>query len=94
MAKTTLYAATLAILLLSTAAFAAEKTVTLSVENMTCSACPHIVKGSLAAVPGVRDVVISFEDKTATVTYDDAKAAIHTLIRATTDAGYPSAPRS
>jgi mercuric ion binding protein len=38
--------------------------------------------------------VISFEDKTATVTYDDAEAAIPTLIRATTDAGYPSAPRS
>jgi periplasmic mercuric ion binding protein len=94
MAKTPLYAATSVILLLSTAAFAAEKTVTLSVENMTCAACPHIVKGSLAAVPGVRDVVISFEDKTATVTYDDAKAAIPTLIRATTDAGYPSAPKS
>jgi periplasmic mercuric ion binding protein len=94
MAKTLFYAVASAILLLSTAAFAAEKTVTLSVENTTCSACPHIVKGSLAAVPGVRDVVISFENKTATVTYDDAKAAIPTLIRATTDAGYPSAPRS
>src|ERR1700722_109136 len=43
---------------------------------MTCSACPHIVKGSLAAVPGVSQVLISFKDKTATVTYDDAKAAI------------------
>ena len=94
MAKTTLYAAASALFLLNTAALAAEKTVTLSVENMTCSACPHIVKGSLAAVPGVRDVVISFEDKTATVTYDDAKAAIPTLIRATTDAGYPSVPKS
>ena len=58
MAKTPLYVTTSAILLLTTAAVAAEKTVTLSVENMTCSACPHIVKGSLAAVPGVRDVVI------------------------------------
>ena len=64
MAKTPLNAATSAILLLSAAAFAAEKTVTLSVENMTCSACPHIVKG--APRFGVRDVVISFEDKTAT----------------------------
>lgn len=94
MAKTTLYAAASALFLLKTAAFAAEKTVTLAVENMTCTACPHIVKGSLAAVPGVSHVTISFEDKTATVTYDDAKTAIPALVRATTDAGYPSAPKS
>jgi mercuric ion binding protein len=86
-------AAASALLALSTSAFAAEKTVTLSVENMTCTACPHIVKGSLAAVPGVSAVVVSFADKTATVTYDDAKAEIPALIRATTDAGYPSAPK-
>ena len=80
--------------LLSTAAFAAEKTVTLAVENMTCPACPHIVKGSLATVPGVSHVVISFEDKAATVAYDDSKAALPALVRATTNAGYPSAPKS
>jgi mercuric ion binding protein len=88
------YAAASALLALSTSALAAEKTVTLSVENMTCTACPHIVKGSLAAIPGVSAVVVSFADKTATVTYDDAKAEIPALIRATTDAGYPSAPKS
>ena len=89
-----LFGAASAIFLLNTASFAAEKTVTLMVENMTCADCPHIVKGSLAAVPGVTQVLISFEDKTATVTYDDAKAAIPALVRATTDAGYPSAPKS
>ena len=89
-----LFGAASALFLLNTASFAAEMTVTLAVENMTCTACPHIVKGSLVAVPGVSQVAISFEDKTATVTYDDAKAAIPTLVRATTDAGYPSAPKS
>jgi mercuric ion binding protein len=88
------YAAASALLALSPSAFAAEKTVTLSVENMTCAACPHIVKGSLAAVPGVNTVVVSFADKTATVTYDDAKAEIPALVRATTNAGYPSTPKS
>jgi mercuric ion binding protein len=88
------YAAASALLSLSTSALAAEKTVTLSVENMTCTACQHIVKGSLAAVPGVSAVVVSFADKTATVTYDDAKAEIPALVRATTNAGYPSAPKS
>ena len=90
----TLLAFASALFLLSSVASAAEKTVTLAVENMTCTACPHIVKGSLAAVPGVSAVVVSFEDKTATVTYDDAKAEIPALIRATTNAGYPSAPKS
>ena len=52
------------------------------------------MKGSLAAVPGVNTVVVSFADKTATVTYDDAKAEIPALVRATTNAGYPSAPKS
>ena len=60
MAKT-LFAAASAVVLFTTGAFAAEKTVTLAVENMTCTACPHIVKGSLTAVPGVSHVVISFE---------------------------------
>lgn len=89
-----LFAGAAAFLALNAPAFAAEKTVTLAVQNMTCVACPHIVKGSLAAVPGVSRVAISFEDKTATVTYDDAKTALPALIRATTDAGYPSAPKS
>lgn len=82
------------VLLCSPTALAAERTVTLAVENMTCVACPHIVKGSLAAVPGVSSVAISFAEKTATVTYDDARTTIPALVSATTNAGYPSAPKS
>jgi periplasmic mercuric ion binding protein len=89
-----LFGAASALFLLNTASFAAEKMVTLAVENMTCAACPHIVEGSLAAVARVSHVLVSFEEKTATVTYDDAKAAIPALVRATTDAGYPSRPKS
>ena len=71
-------------------ASAAERTVTLAVENMYCDACPYIVKQSLAKVPGVEKVVVSFEHKTATVTYDDQKTALDALTSATTQAGYPS----
>ena len=78
----------------SPAAFAAEKTVTLAVENMTCALCPRTVKASLERVPGVTNVVVSAEDKTAVVTYDDSKAKVDTLVKATTNAGYPSAPKS
>jgi mercuric ion binding protein len=84
-------AATLcAALLYAGAATAAEKTVTLAVDNMYCAACPYIVKQSLAAVDGVRQVSVSFERKTATVTYDDQKASLGSLTAATTQAGYPS----
>ena len=78
----------------SSAVFAADKTITLAVNNMDCAACPSIVKGSLEAVPGVAKVAVSFKDKTATVIYDDAKANVSQLTSATTKAGYPSAPKS
>ena len=78
------------IVLANAAASAAERTVTLAVENMYCDTCPYIVKQSLAKVPGVEKVVISFERKTAIVTYDDQKTAPDALASATTDAGYPS----
>ena len=81
-------------LLTSSTAFAAEKTVTLAVQNMYCSACPITVKSSLEAVPGVAKAVVSYEDKTAVVTFDDAKTGVPTLISATTNAGYPSALKS
>lgn len=83
----------LAITLLSTnAGIAAERTVTLAVDNMDCVSCPYIVNQSLKKVSGVSDVVVSFENKTATVTYDDAATGVPALIAATTNAGYPSHP--
>jgi len=72
------------------AASAAERTVMLAVDNMYCDACPYIVKQSLARLPGVMNVVVSFEKKTATVTYDDEKTTVGALTAATTQAGYPS----
>lgn len=75
------------------AALAAERTVTLAVQNMFCAACPHTVKSSLQSVPGVKAVSVSYEDKTAVVTFDDAKANVEALTTATTNAGYPSSPK-
>jgi mercuric ion binding protein len=78
----------------SSGALAAERTVTLSVKNMDCAACPHTVKASLQAVPGVANVAVSFKEKTAVVTYDDSMADLRALTAATTNAGYPSVPKS
>src|SRR5712691_1251612 len=79
-------------LVASSFAFAGEKTVTLSVQNMYCADCPFIVKKSLERVPGVAKAVVSFKDKTAIVTYDDTKTDAAALTGATTAVGYPSAP--
>lgn len=81
-------------LLASGAAYAGQQTVTLAVENMTCASCPYIVKKSLAAVPGVHGAEVSFETKSATVTFDDQKTNVAALTDATTKAGYPSQPRN
>lgn len=80
-------------LIASSTAFAAERTVTLAVQNMYCAACPSTVRKSLDRVPGVIKAVVSFQDKTAVVTYDDNKTDLSTLTAATTNAGYPSAPK-
>lgn len=75
-------------------ALAAQRTVTLAVQNMYCAACPHTVKESLKAVRGVGAVSVSLKQKTAVVTYDDAVTDVKALTTATTNAGYPSAPKS
>jgi len=94
MNKLVAHAAFVAVVVASPAAMAAERTITLSVKNMDCVACPSIVKASLQAVPGVARVAVSYKDRTAIITYDDAKADLNQLTSATTKAGYPSAPKS
>lgn len=81
-------------LLASSTVSAGERVVTLAVQNMYCAACPSTVKKSLEAVSGVAKVVVSYKDKTAVVTYDDARTNVKALTTATTNAGYPSAPKS
>ena len=75
---------------LSGPAQAAQQTVTLSVPGMSCVSCPAIVKGSLEKVEGVSGVDVSFEHKTAVVTFDNAKASVADLIAATMNAGFSS----
>lgn len=65
----------------------------LDVQNMTCGLCPVTVKKSLEKVSGVRQAKIDFERKTATVTFDPDKTATASLVKATTDAGFPSVIR-
>lgn len=82
----------LACALLPGAALAAPQSTVLDVQKMTCALCGVTIKKALHKVPGVAEVRIDYEAKTATVTYDAARVEVAALIKATTDAGFPSAP--
>lgn len=86
----TLFAILLASVVVPT--FAATQTITLAVPGMTCAACPITVKKALSKVPGVAKAEVDYEKRSATVTFDDTKASIAALTKATEDAGYSSMP--
>lgn len=87
-----LLAGAIVALILAAPAWASPKTVTLNVSGMTCAACPITVKKALEKVGGVSKVEVRFEKKQVLVTFDDAKTNTDALVKATTDAGYPSQP--
>ncbi len=78
-------------LLVSLGATAADiRTITLDVTNMDCAACPITVRKALEKVPGVDSVKVNFKTKRAVVAFDPAKTSPEALMRATSDAGFPS----
>ena len=80
------------VLLVTATAWASPKTVTLNVSGMTCEACPITVKKALQKVPGVSKIDVLYEKKQVVVTFDDTKTNTDSLVKATTNAGYPSQP--
>lgn len=76
--------------LIAAPAWAATKTVTLSVPGMTCAACPFTVKAALSKVKGVSKTDVQFGKREAKVAFDDAKTSVQALMKATGNAGYPS----
>ncbi len=70
-----------------------RQTVILQVENMTCGSCPFTVKMALKQVDGVEKVIAKYEGRGegwAKVTFDPQKTDVESLVKATTNAGYPS----
>ncbi len=80
----------ISILLGSGVAFAAEQTVKLNVEGMSCPSCPYQVESALKGVDGVVSAKASLLKGSAVVKYDDAKTDIAALTKATEDVGFPS----
>lgn len=70
--------------------FAAEQSVILSISGMTCAVCPVTVKKSLQKVEGVKSVTVSYESKTAAVSFDDQLTKVESLLKATENVGYPA----
>jgi len=73
-----------------TPVWAATQTVTLSVPDMSCPACPITVKKALSKVEGVGKINVSLEKREAVVAFDDKKTSVSKLTEATEMAGYPS----
>jgi mercuric ion binding protein len=72
-------------------AFAATpQTAVLDLQNMTCSMCSITIHKALEKVPGVLDAKVNYDHKTATVKYDADKTTPAALVKATTNAGFPS----
>ncbi len=86
------FASLVFIAVLSAPVWAATKTITLNVPGITCPACPITIKKALNKVQGVSKVDVNYEKKQALVTFDDTKTDTKALVKATTDAGYPSQP--
>lgn len=63
---------------------------TLAVTNMDCATCPITVRMALERVPGVESAKVDFKTKLAIVAFDPAKTKPEALVKATTEAGYPS----
>lgn len=70
--------------------WAATQSVTLSVPDMNCATCPITIKKALTKVSGVSKIDVNLDRREAKVTFDDTKAKVEALTRATKNAGYPS----
>ncbi len=66
----------------------AVQTVTFQVEGMTCGGCAANVESALKNVTGVIQADVNFETKTATVSFDPAKANREKLAESVKKAGF------
>jgi mercuric ion binding protein len=80
----------LALVAVAPLASAKQQTVQLTVPTMDCATCPITIKAALSKVPGVSKVKVSYDRREAVIVYDDAKATVADLKKATEDVGYPA----
>ena len=64
------------------------ETVRLGIDGMTCQGCVASVTRVLKALPGVQDVDVSLQARSASVSYDPARTNVPAMRSAIEDAGY------
>lgn len=69
---------------------ATQKTITFTIEKMTCAMCPITVRKAMEKVAGVLSVETNYNSKTATVVFDPSKVDTNAIAAASTNAGYPA----
>ena len=70
-----------------------DATVIFDVENMTCATCPITVRKAMQRVDGVKDVRVSYDEKTASVTFDPTATTATEIGQVSTDVGFPAVVR-
>lgn len=64
------------------------QTITLTIEGMTCGGCAKSVNQALQQLAGVHEANANFEQKNATIIFDNEQISINQLIEAIEDAGF------
>ncbi len=62
--------------------------VILKVNGMNCSHCVNAIKNALSEIVGVKEVKISLEEKTVTVSFDKTIVTIEKIKEAIEEQGY------
>lgn len=73
-----------------TPAFAASKSVTLSIPTMDCEVCPITIKKALNTVKGVSRIDVDPQKRIVLITFDDTQTNTTALAQTTKNVGYPS----
>ncbi len=70
-----------------------ETAVLFAVEGMTCAGCAATLEAALKTEPGVREVRVSLENKTARVHYDRREVSPGRLLGVMRESGFEGVPR-
>lgn len=91
--KTLLLSSAFAIVAFTSSSFAEERKVGFAVSELTCPSCSFIVASAMQGVPSVRiDAFVEgpeYGQGIYSVTFDDARTSVESIIEAVTANGYP-----
>jgi len=81
------------LLSLAPSALAKEAKAEFKVWGMSCGACAKGVEARLADLPGVKSAIVSYEDSSATVNYDDEKVTAAKIKKTIEQSGFKAEPK-